>query len=1138
MYCPRCGKRPPHGATYCHACGTKMPTGHLCVQCGGEVDGRTLLCKRCQRPLTSPPAVPAPQTPSAPAMAAPPMPSADGGSHPSRTERFSTILLGIAGVVVALAIALFIFGRHERIHDPAPAATRLKAAGPILNRSDVVYAVERDGTVIEAPLNTALMRELTRQRATVDPRPDYPGWLPIIALVVLAGTVVVKSIASRLLPLALAVATLTTLYVVHWSQGAAIDLTEVGINKRAYETMPKQWLSSMALWERLGMAPPDAWRVQLQITGHIAEERQRTFSMHRRWMTLDFLLRAILGLSLLAAIVGRVRRALAEGRPTARGWIALLFAILLLQAAAVIVHTEAGDPARRWWLYFMGAIWVCWGGCHLACTAARPRLLPRVTPAAAALLLFMLPASSFAQDDPARKAKQALDLFKSISETTTQIIATEQSTEFKKRACDVNNAYKVNSFRSHYESGAPIHAHVLVDESDGCILYIGEASRGRTTADLNNDAFIHRPSGSRWENRQWIGTFTRSSSGDVCTPQDRPSSPLVMRAAPERGTWIVERRGSGSRAEVKIPLTPNALYEVAVSTGTTHTDLSHDPSPPGERILELLISETDPAFEQYIKFLDSTRQRLERTPPASPGGIALGTRLELPPEAVSVDGIAYYGGSVYLEGPDGSWLLPDVNPRDLATVLRSVLYAGEVPILSIGTERSDRPNHAAVTYFGGIRNTVIGEAMLAADLRFKAAFLRFGLGPRGSRVGAADVDGLFERFPGIGGDGTRMWIVGSTATLAADPSKPRRLVLAKSGLSVLSETTLRGFPEPDPAIESYCADLTRSWDRLAAAVPEYREMERLVVLSALASWARARRAYVSPHLLLLPPRIRPTPSHVPVLAAAAPDGSISVTGGVSLAPEMRFAGSGRAILRQVKSWMGGLSTAGRIGTCLLIIVVLAALAIGPGLVLHAALKGDRRRTILAWAGTVACTFLALAAVSPSVGGRLLDEFDAEWLRWMVAFVLPPVLLGAWLRRISEKSAPKTSLVLGLLTHAVVCALATGLALLTSALAPAILEEDVAPVIVQLEIAPAESVAAISSSYDHGTGQVTHGPATLLRAQRYPLRLEASGEAPGDELSQSREAADPALPWTWLRRIPWREGHEGWSHYSPSGEPPY
>ena len=277
--------------------------------------------------------------------------------------------------------------------------------------------------------------------------------------------------------------------------------------------------------------------------------------------------------------------------------------------------------------------------------------------------------------------------------------------------------------------------------------------------------------------------------------------------------------------------------------------------------------------------------------PKTPGGIALAPSLAMPsigsPQRIELD---WEKWEIVVVTGEGRFRIPRLEPRTFVTILRAVRN-GQAPFISIGTERSQLPGHAKVTYAPLLKNTRAGRILYDADVQFKGIFASFPFGERYrlNRPGLDAADG----YPGLGGDFMRFWITNRGIRLEERGS---RLEIADHGMIILSETRLRGQVVADAEMEAYSNKLTDQWNALADSIPAFEATEELALATAIAFWIRSNNVEIDKRLWELNPHRMPTPEHSPLVLST---GGLhaGVSGGVCLTPEdkTRSAAAGRLV---------------------------------------------------------------------------------------------------------------------------------------------------------------------------------------------------------------------------------------------------
>lgn len=502
-----------------------------------------------------------------------------------------------------------------------------------------------------------------------------------------------------------------------------------------------------------------------------------------------------------------------------------------------------------------------------------------------------------------------------------------------------------------------------------------------------------------------------------------------------------------------------------------------------------------------------------------PGGVALDPGLVLPEGLGAYQQILARGEEVVLETGTGTYVIEGITAPSFAAILRTVA-AGEVPYISIGTDRSDRPGYAKVTLASTLQGTAEGAMLYRADVTFKALFAGYPL------VGRRDLNLLedphFAGYPGSGGDSTRLWISSSGLVLGKDGALLR---IERHGMRVLSETRLLGEAAEDPQMEAYVAILSRNWNGISERLPEWKAMEYLALECALALWARREHVPVHPGLWALAARIGQTPGSAPLVYWSGEQPGIS--GGVTLAPQEDDRGPARHFLGVMAAALGS----GWIWAWSLLFLV--ALVLVPPLALlrlapyRAALRG--------WSIALGVQVLLALPLWPLVSSRSMNAADRDFIAflWVAA---APVVLAVSLRA-NAKGFRRFALGLALPFAAAWTGIL--LALLTAGAMGRLMTPSVERLI-SLELAPAGTFGAAAGCFVRTSGTQTlfvPAPLSITMAQRtfiLPPR-GASGDEP--QIRQDARIQDAFMPWTNLQRVPGIIGRSRSALYTIDGKLP-
>ncbi|MDB5421280.1 MAG: hypothetical protein JWR59_1227, partial [Brevundimonas sp.] len=546
--------------------------------------------------------------------------------------------------------------------------------------------------------------------------------------------------------------------------------------------------------------------------------------------------------------------------------------------------------------------------------------------------------------------------------------------------------------------------------------------------------------------------------------------------------------------------------------------------------------------------IDSERKAAAWVPPSSPGGVALNPSLDLPLAGLGTPiRIESENGALFLRTDKGRIRFDGVSARSFATLARAIAE-GEIPYLSIGSEPSDRPGFARVTYAPALHGTVEGHALYDADVQFKTIFARL---PLTRDAHAHGLEPLLAGFPGLAGDFTRLWITSSNIRLTLDGD---RFVTADHGMRINAETRLQFAVRSDPEMDAYAAQLTGHWAAIANALPQFRSVQRLALTTAIVFWARDHHVAIDPAILLIPPEGSLTPDYAPIVGVL--DANFAVAGGVSLAPEDRDTQLGRAFLSYIALtlsqsdsrqgvWLGRASLA--LKGLLLLCAVLALPAFLLWLIVRRGLNGATFRRLLSiWSGICAGELLVIALLQPLLLGDLLSFFDRDFLALLVTLVLFPMLLFAALARRfgGQQLTPwprRAVLAFGFFGPVAVAGLGLGLACMTVAMTGPVPSAALNR-LVSAQVAPSEVLGEAFVTRlirrDQASTYLLPVPQSLGETFRPEFELRRfSGNATAEI---HPDGGDPNLPVKVLKRVDWppaMKPRAGVTYYTADGRPP-
>jgi hypothetical protein len=1063
--------------------------------------------------------------------------------------------------LLALLFVLFHHSLHaSHVSDPDKAAEAFASCTQVKTQGQTVFGTTGDGKTYMAALRPELVRALGRKGVGVKPQPDYPGWLPVIILALLAAGLGAWWLRYRpamdrraaAVRVAMILTVVCVIFSANWDQGAHIDASPGGIQRRAVARTVGQPFSF-----RIDKETGEV--VNLTLQENMRREAAMTGLVWGRWIGLFSVWRWAFGLLVLWFLLKRVGAALEKGQPRARTWLAVFFGLNLTIPLIMAAIREGAEPALSYWIVFGLAVWLCWRACHAMSPAPAPRRTRGGAVAAALILISacLLGGNGYAQE--ARDEKEEPLRWGHVELKPGDII---------------NYAAQAGSKRG---SGGRSHT----------ALYLGRDDCGQPRFFDFFPATAWRKKGSNY----WDRIVTETRLLETTNYYDHLEFWVIRLkdATIDRDILFEESKKLAGRwylidLETRTPAgkwhRPKLSLDVCTTTvAKILSRASNKPfrQPTLVQALNPVVFETDPKRFDVITEKPVTRETVGEgaekrkkewekgasdacrngagIPPSTPGGVALGSLLDVPPELEKVQGVVFSDGRIRLVAGGTSYAVEGVSPGEFVTILRSVVLLGKVPILSIGTQPSWRPGYARVSYYGPIRNTSVGLAMANADIKFKAAILGLGSGPECRRV--PEVDELLHKFPGHGGEWMRLWIVGSKVKLAARGGAEPRVFAEDYGLRVRGETTLRGAPWVDGEMKKFTESLSARWDVLSANHKEFRALEPLVLATAISMWIRSRGIPISPEVWEVSPSYRASPDYVPVVLAVGAEGEVRVCGGVTLAPESRFTGPGQAIIDRIHRASAASSAGGKLLRWLMALAMLAGPFILPALLIwwlvnRAAAPEERagfRRCAGAWAVTLGTVTLALTLTSPLLAGSWFTNFDSELIRFLIVFVAPLFLLGYFGRRFigtgAWKALRKTRSyaviwLMAACTYIFVSCFSVALAVTTSMAAPR--DRKAVWALVTVEQSAWDSISGLFTSYDRAAGRMRPVPRSLMRAQFHPLSISGGNvRQPGEMLRQNLQDANPFLPWTKLTEIrlpPGSYALQGWRFYSVKGKPPY
>lgn len=557
--------------------------------------------------------------------------------------------------------------------------------------------------------------------------------------------------------------------------------------------------------------------------------------------------------------------------------------------------------------------------------------------------------------------------------------------------------------------------------------------------------------------------------------------------------------------------------------------------------------------------------------PKSPGGIALSPNLQMPGDIGEPAEIVLRDDRVVLVTSDGEFPIPEIDPRTLATVLRT-LAVGEIPYVSIGTEPCDRPGFAKVTYSPSLHGTQEGLILYLADIQFKGivAHFPFGVG----RKLNTKLDQLVSGYPGAGGNSTRLWITSSEMVLKRDE---RRLMTAYHGMRVLGETTLTalGGPVSDPELDRYMQKLTENWEQISEQAPVFREVQEIAQATALAFWIRGHQLQVDPSLTALPSRQADTPFYSPLIVYNGIRDGIPVSGvvgGVALTPEEKSSTAGRYVLFGLATLIDKMQQQRGIAQTTLLgilVVVCGSLTVVllPAclcwLIARITLRGTGRIPLVSlfsiWTQSLLIHWIfCVATIALLTYAPAVTVFDKNFLGLMATFAAYPVIffvmiasktsLGCFTAELRRRTFTRCAFGLVAITGPLYTACLGYLAGFGTILILGAVPTPAMEQLLTYQTAPSSlinhivvDVYAFQKTQEGPKADLLPLPLSLFASMQGPFVTPQAVQIEGADLAMSA-SSDSKMPIDRLQRIDWMDVHPedvaGVRHYSHDGLPPF
>ena len=406
-----------------------------------------------------------------------------------------------------------------------------------------------------------------------------------------------------------------------------------------------------------------------------------------------------------------------------------------------------------------------------------------------------------------------------------------------------------------------------------------------------------------------------------------------------------------------------------------------------------------------VNELLSDAKRLNQFLAENPGGIALDPNLEIRGDIGKPIRVTLVENGVAIITSKGQYIIDNINPQSFATILRTVA-AGQIPYISIGTTPSYKNNYAKVSYAPMLEGTWEGNLLFRADIQFKAVFANYPFGK--GYIFNRPNDPLFGGFPGIGGESLRFWIASNGIVLNADGV---HLSTARSGMQILSETMLQHQPTEDGTMNEYTRHLTDNWDEITKQLPEFKEVEKLALVTAVVNWIKKNKIPVDDIFWLISPRGAYTPTYSPYILNKNKEAASDLIGGVILMPEFKDKGLAYmiqfSIIKKINAYENKYGKGwGRLIFSLVSLCIFALCIVIPAfifmLLANWALRPVSNRISFPVALKNISILLLMAAaltfiISPLTFGNRLSEFDKKLLALIFTLAAAPVLFFTWIK---------------------------------------------------------------------------------------------------------------------------------------------
>jgi RHS repeat-associated protein len=222
------------------------------------------------------------------------------------------------------------------------------------------------------------------------------------------------------------------------------------------------------------------------------------------------------------------------------------------------------------------------------------------------------------------------------------------------------------------------------------------------------------------------------------------------------------------------------------------------------------------------------------------GGVALDQAAKFLADMTEITGAYYDEGldRIVFVGKKNT-TAPNFNRDDLAVAIKTVIFAGQIPWVSLEGTNPD-PAYVDAVYSEGLENTRFGQVLIEADYQLKHYVHGYDMNsqklvsavPGYQSVG----DRFFEKNPTVFENNSRFWITPKLIELTLDESTDS-FVFANAQMQVKTEQLQ---PDNDPAwnqaSQEFAQHFTDNYDAFAQERPILQDAKQLGQMAAVVKW--------------------------------------------------------------------------------------------------------------------------------------------------------------------------------------------------------------------------------------------------------------------------------------------------------------